>query len=325
MNSVQERLLNEFQRDFPLEPEPFRAIAGELGVTEEEILGLLTGFQSEGRVSRVGVVFRPNVVGVSTLAALAVPEADLSTAARVVSELPEVNHNYEREHRFNLWFVVTAPDAEGLTRALGAVENRTGLKPLVLPLVKEYHIDLGFDMRHGARAELRAAHHPPRCAMETLPGEDEPALLAAVQSGFPLVSRPFAEIGTRAHMPEQNVIARLRDWVESGVARRIGIVVRHHELGYRANAMVVWDVPDSLVDAAGRCVARQPFVTLCYRRPRRLPDWRHNLFCMIHGRDRNTVLGHVQTLRELCGLAESPHEVLFSRQRFKQTGARYAA
>jgi len=149
--------------------------------------------------------------------------------------------------------------------------------------------------------------------------------VAAVQAGFPLVSRPFEEIASRAGMTEQEVIARLRNWVEGGVARRVGIVVRHHELGYRANAMVVWDVPDSQVDAAGRCIARQPFVTLCYRRPRRLPHWRHNLFCMIHGRDRSTVLSHVDTLRAICGLGELPHEILFSRQRFKQTGARYAA
>lgn len=324
MNDVQTRLLNEFQRCFPLEPEPFRVIAARLGVAEPEILGLLARCQAEGRVSRVGVVFRPNVVGVSTLAALQVPEPDLPAVAGLVSGLPEVNHNYEREHRFNLWFVVAAPDAERLREALGAIETRTGLQPLVLPLLREYHIDLGFDMRHGAGAHLRAAHQP-GSAVETLPGEDEPALVAAVQSGFPLVSRPFAEIGARAGMSEDGVIARLRAWVESGVARRIGIVVRHHELGYRANAMVVWDVPDGGVDQAGRCVARQPFVTLCYRRPRRLPDWRHNLFCMIHGRDRDTVLRHVEILRQLCALGERPHEVLFSRQRFKQTGARYAA
>lgn len=324
MSDVQARLLNDFQRDFPLEPEPYRAIAETLGITEPEILTLLARCRDEGRVSRVGVVFRPNVVGVSTLAALAVPENDLPVAARAVSELPEVNHNYEREHRYNLWFVVAAPDAEGLARALGTVERRTGLKPLVLPLVKEYHIDLGFDMGHRGPARLRPAAQPANVA-EAFPAEDEPALVAAVQGGFPLASRPFAEIAIRAGMTEREVIARLRNWVDTGVARRVGIVVRHHELGYRANAMVVWDVPDFQVDAAGRCVARQPFVTLCYRRPRKLPDWRHNLFCMIHGRDRNTVLSHVEALRQLCGLGELPHEILFSRQRFKQTGARYAA
>jgi DNA-binding Lrp family transcriptional regulator len=324
MSDVQARLLNDFQRDFPLEPEPYRAIAETLGITEPEILALLARCRDEGRVSRVGVVFRPNVVGVSTLAALAVPERDLAVAARAVSELPEVNHNYEREHRYNLWFVVAAPDADGLARALGTVERRTGLKPLVLPLVKEYHIDLGFDMGHRGPARLRPAFQPANVA-EAFPAEDEPALVAAVQGGFPLASRPFAEIAILAGMTEREVIARLRNWVDTGVARRVGIVVRHHELGYRANAMVVWDVPDFQVDAAGRCVARQPFVTLCYRRPRKLPDWRHNLFCMIHGRDRNTVLSHVETLRQLCGLGELPHEILFSRQRFKQTGARYAA
>jgi DNA-binding Lrp family transcriptional regulator len=107
------------------------------------------------------------------------------------------------------------------------------------------------------------------------------------------------------------------------VIKRMGIIVRHHELGFSANAMSVWDVPDEQVDALGQCIRKYDFVTLCYRRQRQLPQWRYNLYCMVHGRDRATVQGHLQQLISQCGLQEHPHEVLFSTRRFKQCGARY--
>ncbi len=100
-------------------------------------------------------------------------------------------------------------------------------------------------------------------------------------------------------------------------------MVRHRELGYRANAMVVWDVPDAEVATVGRVFAGYPFVTLCYRRPRHLPDWPYNLFCMIHGRCRETVTAQAEVLATAAGDSARRHELLFSRRRFKQCGARY--
>jgi len=102
------------------------------------------------------------------------------------------------------------------------------------------------------------------------------------------------------------VIAGLAQLQEQGVIKRLGVVVRHHELGYRANAMVVWDIPDDLISALGHCIGKFDFVTLCYQRPRRLPAWRYNLFCMIHGRDRDEVLNLVAQLEEQCGLHDVP-------------------
>jgi DNA-binding Lrp family transcriptional regulator len=150
-------------------------------------------------------------------------------------------------------------------------------------------------------------------------------LIAAIQDGMPLVPRPYAAIGDALGMGEAEVIAGLRRLIEGGVIRRFGVIVRHHELGYRANAMVVWDVPDARVGDAGRTLAGLPFVTLCYRRPRRLPLWPYNMFCMIHGRDRSTVETLVEQTTATAGLEGLPRAVLFSRRRFKQRGARYAA
>jgi len=150
-------------------------------------------------------------------------------------------------------------------------------------------------------------------------------MLWALQAGLPLVPRPFVQLAAALGLDEQTVIGRLAALEAEGVIRRLGLIVRHHELGYRANAMVVWDVPDHEVDGAGERLAASPEVTLCYQRPRRPPQWPYNLFSMIHGRDRETVLGQIARLRRAAALEHVPYEVLFSRRRFKQQGARYGA
>ncbi len=148
-------------------------------------------------------------------------------------------------------------------------------------------------------------------------------LIALIQGGLPLSSRPYAELGRQLDMPEETVIQRIRRMQENGIIKRMGIVVRHHELGYTANAMVVWDVPDDRIQKVGAALGRHACVTLCYQRPRRLPDWPYNLFCMIHGKNRGRVLDYIDSLAESEALQGIPHEVLFSGRRFKQRGARY--
>jgi DNA-binding Lrp family transcriptional regulator len=148
-------------------------------------------------------------------------------------------------------------------------------------------------------------------------------LIGALSGGLPLSPRPFADLGAMIAMGEGEVLSRLEDLRLRGVIRRLGVIVRHHELGYRANAMVVWDIPDVEAAAVGRRLGACAEVTLCYRRPRRLPDWPYNLFTMIHGRDRADVEAALIALAGREGVAHFPHQALFSLRRFKQCGARY--
>jgi len=153
--------------------------------------------------------------------------------------------------------------------------------------------------------------------------EQDYQLIAAIQGGLPLVSHPYAAVGERIDMSEEQVISRINEMQQSGVIKRFGVVVRHHELGYTANAMVVWDVPEQRLDEVGEALGDQPCVTLCYQRPRRLPEWPYNLFSMIHGCGQEIVTAQVERLVDELGLGDIPHEILFSGQRFKQRGARY--
>jgi DNA-binding Lrp family transcriptional regulator len=158
----------------------------------------------------------------------------------------------------------------------------------------------------------------------TPPDAADAALLHAVSGGLPLDPQPYAAVGKGLGMTEAEVIDRLGRLLADGTIRRLGVVVRHQELGYRANAMVVWALPEDRVTELGQRIGTLPFVTLSYRRPQR-PGWPYNLFTMIHGRDRAAVLAQVDRIKELCGLMEVESAVLFSGRRFKQRGARYQA
>jgi len=326
MEILTQRLLNDFQREFPLNPEPFERIARELNTSTDTLLRHLRELQVNGVVSRVGPVFRPNTIGASTLAAMAVPPAELEQVAMLINEFPQVNHNYEREHHYNLWFVVTAPDRQAIDATLDEIRQRTGYAVMSLPLVRDYHIDLGFHMQLGQQTAVPPVPATPEtgspCSGQHAAGGTED-LIAAIQDGLPLVARPYAEIARRLGCTETDVIGRLRDMLENGVIKRLGVVVRHHELGYRANAMVVWDVPDDKVERVGLQLGDQDCVTLCYQRPRHLPDWPYNLFCMLHGKDRDEVLACIARITEALDIGAFSHEVLFSGRRFKQRGARY--
>lgn len=146
LNSLEKHLLNDYQHDFPLVARPFKKIADELGTTEDVVLETIKQLQETGFVSRVGAVFRANSIGASTLAAMAIPEEELEKVAAMVNEYSEVNHNYQREHHYNLWFVLTASDEHTLNAVLDDIEQRTGHAVMYLPMLEDYHIDLGFDL-----------------------------------------------------------------------------------------------------------------------------------------------------------------------------------
>jgi DNA-binding Lrp family transcriptional regulator len=146
VSSLERRLLDEYQNGFPLSPAPYAEIAARLGVTEHAVLEGLRALGRRGLVSRVGAVLSPGRAGASTLAAMSVPPDRLDEVAGLVSAYGEVNHNYEREHRINLWFVVTAADSAAVRKVLGEIEERTGIAVCDLPLLEAYHIDLGFPL-----------------------------------------------------------------------------------------------------------------------------------------------------------------------------------
>jgi len=146
-DALERALLDGFQRDFPLVSRPYAEIARRLGTDEATVLDALDRLSETGAVSRVGPVLAPHRAGCSTLVAMAVPEARLEEVAALVSGYDEVNHNYEREHRLNLWFVLAARDRARIDAVLDEIAARTGLEVLDLPLLEAFRLDLGFPLQ----------------------------------------------------------------------------------------------------------------------------------------------------------------------------------
>ncbi|MCA0239280.1 MAG: AsnC family transcriptional regulator [Proteobacteria bacterium] len=147
-------------------------------------------------------------------------------------------------------------------------------------------------------------------------------LIAATQAGLPLVPRPFDAVGERLGCSGEQVRRRLQAMLDQGLVRRIGAVPNHYRLGFTANGMTVWDVADERVDELGAEVGALPGVSHCYRRPRRLPQWRYNLFAMLHGRSRAEVEAQRGQVRALLGAACRADDVLYSSAILKKTGLR---
>ena len=309
-------LLNAWQRDFPLVRAPFAQIGASLGLSAPEVLARYARLRRAGSLSRIGAVFAPGAGGASLLAAMAVPPDRLERVAIDVSRHAGVNHNYEREHATNLWFVATGRDDAAVEQLLRTIEADTRLPVMRLPMLRPYRIDTGFDLRAAQSLASGATHWAPT----PLGAADRP-LAALAEQGLPLVEQPFDAWAARLGQPLEQVLARLRLWLDARTLSRFGVVVRHHELGYIANAMTVFDVPEAEVDACGEALAQVPGVTLAYRR-QRAPGWPFNLYCMVHGRDRASVRQTVAQAVAQAGLRDKPQATLFSLRRFKQTGAR---
>lgn len=319
MTTTELALLDRWQRQFPLQPRPFAEVAQREGMDEASVMTMFGKFLAAKVISRIGAVVRPHTAGASTLAAIKVPPERMDAVAARVNDEPTVNHNYEREGSYNLWFVVTAADRDAVEESLTRIEANTGLGVLSLPLVEAYHLDLGFPL-FGTRWRERPGVKP---ATAPVQDEDRP-ILAAMEDGLPLSPRPYRDVGLACGLSEEEVIARLQDMVRRGIITRMGCIVSHRALGYRANAMCVWDVPDIIASHVAQRMMRVSNVTLCYRRQRRLPDWPYNMFCMVHAKSREEAQA---SLRDINAVADAEHfdqAVLFSTRCFKQRGARFS-
>ena len=328
LDAVDAALVDEYQSGFPVVERPFRVVGEELGIDETEALERVRRLRERGVFRRFGAVLNPPVIGSSTLAAVSAPEDRFDEVAAVVNGYRQVNHNYRRDHEWNMWFVVTAASREKRDAILAEIGAETGCDVLNLPMLTDYYIDLEFPVVNDdafARESVAATD-----ASATRISEDaaaglsdlDAALLVEIQDGFPLSATPYRDVAAAIDADVDEVVAAVDRLRADGCIKRIGCVVNHIVTGFDANCMVVWDVPDDELDARGEAVGQLPYVTLCYHRPRR-PDqeWGYNLFTMIHGREVDAVDGKIDELA--AEHLPVDHERLYSTDTLKQTGARY--
>jgi DNA-binding Lrp family transcriptional regulator len=323
LDAIDRKLLNLLQSSFPLTPAPFASLAGTLGVTEEEVLERAGRLRRAGVLRRLSAIFDLYRLGYkSSLVAMAVDPARLDEAAAVISAHPGVSHNYSRDHRFNLWFVLAIPRERDFEATIARMGEEAGAgRAIVLPAVRQYKLDVRYDMEEGVGYSNGEAASKGKVPGRGLTPEDID-MVRILQRDRPIVRRPFAEGACALGVTEEELLARAREMLDERIMRRFAAVLRHREAGFRANGMACWVVPEDRVDEIGEELAASPRVSHCYRRPI-YPDWPYALFSMVHARSRGQCEAAVAGLSRQTGISD--YTVLYSVREYKKERVQYFA
>ncbi len=325
MNELERLVINRCQGSFPIEEQPFARVAAELGTNANTLIETIGRLLDEGVLSRFGPLYDATSMGGGlTLAALSVPRERFDEVAALVNAMPEVAHNYERQHRLNMWFVVATEKPEQLQATLERISQAAALPVHDFPKLQTFYLGLWLHLDAQGKVETRAVPGPLKQGGLIIDELDR-CIVRATQDGLPLRIAPYTEIAEECDCSVESVMQRMRRMLERGVIRRIGVIPNHYRMGLKANGMSVWDVDDERIAELGARVGRLEFVSHCYQRPRHAPFWPYNLFAMIHGHDRDEVNAKREQVAELLGGACRRHEVLFSTRILKKTGLRLVA
>lgn len=323
LDSLDRRLLDLLQTDFPLVVEPFSKLADALSLGQEEALDRLRGMKETGLIRQISAIFDSRRLGYrSTLVAFSVDDERLDEVALLINAHPGVSHNYARTHLFNLWFTLTLPRGEDLETAVAKlVKDAKVERYLVLPAQRVFKIGVHFKMA-GQKEETPAAEAEALTDREevSLAPSDIP-LVRELQQDIELVSRPFGDMAQRLGMSEEELLARAKGLKRAGIMRRYAAVLHHRTAGFSANAMGCWIVPTERVEEVGRFASSSSAVSHCYERPTYPPHWLYNLFTMIHARNRQECEEVAGDIAERTGIRD--YLLLYSTKEYRKGRARY--
>jgi DNA-binding Lrp family transcriptional regulator len=325
MNELRRQFINRWQGNFPLVEMPYALVADELGIDSADLIALIQDLLEQGILSRFGPLYDADSMGGGlTLAALSVPKESYETTARMVNAMPEVAHNYQREHRLNMWFVVATETPDLLQATIARIEQEVNLPVYNFPKLQTFYLGLWLDLDEEDKVSTIPVPGPLKQGGMIIDELDR-KIVRATQAGLPLQAEPYSEVAKDCGCDTQTIIQRMQRMLNCGVIRRIGAVPNHYRLGLHANGMSVWDVDDERLLELGSRVGRLDFVSHSYERPRHLPLWPYNLFAMIHGHDREEVMQKQAQVAALLGSDCRHSDLLFSTRILKKTGLRLVA
>jgi len=296
-------------------------------VDEAEVLERTQQLKRDGVIRQVSAIFDSRRLGYqSTLVAFQVPEERLDAVAEQVSAHPGVSHNYARDHVYNLWFTLTLPPGQAIDAHISALARKADIASyLNLPMVRLFKIGVQFDLAE----ESSDGGHKVRAAQEAGPpvghqpifSDSGRAVVRELQEDIELMPCPFAPMARRLGMSEEALLVKARGLLASGVMRRYGAVLRHRRVGFAANGMVCWMVPESRIEELGRLAATYPQVSHCYQRPPHPPDWPYTLFTMVHGRTQAEVEAVAENIAAASDIRD--YIILYSIREYKKERVKY--
>jgi DNA-binding Lrp family transcriptional regulator len=323
MDNIDKEILNEIQWTFPLVSQPFHEIAKKFGVTPEVTKNRLIHLKKTGILRQLSAIFDTRKLGYkSSLVAMEIEPEKLDYVAQQINRHPGVSHNYERNHQFNLWFTLAVPPGSDLKTEVDKFSKLPGIKKVrLLPTIQLFKIGVKLDMVDEKKHEIKPSEEKKTVRdVKFVATEDDKEFIRELQKDLEIVDRPFLKSAQKLGMTEEQVFEKLKYYEEIGVIRRFAAILRHRDVGFVANGMIVWKVPEERITEVGGKLGAFPQVSHCYQRPV-YADWPYNVFSMIHCKSEDEAENMAKIIQNQIKVND--YKILFSAREFKKTRVEY--
>jgi DNA-binding Lrp family transcriptional regulator len=318
---MKDEILSRIQKKFPLVARPFKVIADELDMSEDEVLEILQEQKKGNIIRQTSAIFDTKRLGYkSSLVAFRIPSQKISDAVKIINSHPGISHNYERNHDFNIWFTVAvSPTSKlGLEKTVALLSEATGAEDyIILPTLKLFKINVKLNTtgKDEKKEEVKRVKHTD---IELTPLHH--AIIRYAQNDIEMVKEPFKNIVETLNIDYNTFFDALNELQEAGVMRRFASILNHRKAGFGANAMVVWDVDEKNGEAIGERAAAFSAVSHCYLRPK-YENWQYNLFTMVHGKSTEETNAIIEEMA--LEIDSKSHMPLYSSREFKKVRIEY--
>ena len=323
LDESDKELLNEIQWTFPLVTRPFDAIAKKFDTTPEIIKEKLKNLKEIGVLRQLSAIFDTRKLGyTSSLVAMEIEHDELDHVASQINRHPGVSHNYERDHQFNLWFTLAVPPGADLNAELEKFNVLKGIKKVrMLPTLQLFKIGVKLDLVDGKKHDIAPSEEKKEIKnIEFKPTEQDKDFIRELQKDMEIIDEPFVKAAKNLGITEDEVFAKMKHYEDVGVMRRFAAILRHRQVGFTANGMIVWKVPEDRITSVGETLGSFPQVSHCYERPT-YDDWPYNVFSMIHCKTHDEAYDVAKTIQDQINVDE--YKILFSSREFKKTRVEY--
>jgi DNA-binding Lrp family transcriptional regulator len=318
---MKDEILSRIQKRFPLVERPFKEIADELNMSEDEVLDILQEQKRNNIIRQTSAIFDTKRLGyISSLVAFKIPSDKISDAVKIINSHPGISHNYERNHDFNIWFTVAvSPNSKlGLEGTVKLLAQETGAEDyIILPTLKLFKINVKLNTtgKDEKKEEVKRVKHTD---IELTPLHH--SVIRYAQYDIEMTQEPFKKIIQALDIEYDTFFKILNELQEAGVMRRFASILNHRKAGFGANAMVVWDVDEADGEAIGEKAAAFSAVSHCYLRPK-YPNWPYNLFTMVHGKSEEETNSIIEDMA--LEIEAKRYMPLYSSREFKKVRIEY--
>ncbi|MCA9811887.1 MAG: Lrp/AsnC family transcriptional regulator [Nitrosarchaeum sp.] len=323
MDDLDKEILNEIQWTFPLVTRPFDTMANKFNTTPQIIKERLISLKKSGVLRQLSAIFDTRKLGyTSSLVAMEIEPDKLDYVANQINLHPGVSHNYERDHQFNLWFTLAVPPGSDLKTELDKFSILKGIKKIrMLPTLQLFKIGVKLDMVDEKKHDVAPTEQKKEIKnIQFIPTEHDKQFIRELQKDMQIIDEPFLDAANRLGITEKQLFEKMKYYETIGVMRRFAAILRHRQVGFTANGMIVWKVPQERIVEVGEKLGSFPQVSHCYERPT-YPDWPYNVFSMIHCKTHAEANEMAKVIQDQIHVEE--YRILFSSREFKKTRVEY--